>query len=197
MRTVIHKVNPVQEKPPFEEIYETHYDAVWRFQLHAAADVHTALDLTSRTFFRAIVAWPRYKITDVPVEAWLIRIAVNEWRRELKRRKLSRFIPLISSEVDEKSYVHLDSHEVNAAVDALERDESYLQLRKSVAELPEKYETPILLYYFEHLSLEEVATVLGRPVGTVKSLIHRGIARLRQDQGLREGLGLSFSEAKS
>jgi RNA polymerase sigma-70 factor, ECF subfamily len=187
----------VQDKPAFEEIYETHYDRVWRFLLHASADIHTALDLTSRTFFRAITAWPRYQMTNAPVEAWLLRIAINEWRRELRKRKLASFIPLFDLNSDNDDSELMNDHDVNTAVEELERYEDYRQLRKAIAVLPEKYETPIMLYYFEHLSLEEVAVVLGRPLGTVKSLIHRGIARLRQDQGLREGLGLIFVEAKS
>ena len=60
--------------------------------------------------------------------------------------------------------------------------------------LPEKYRTPILLRYFEYLSMEEVAAILGRPLGTVKSLVHRGIAKLREDQGLREACGESLIE---
>jgi RNA polymerase sigma-70 factor (ECF subfamily) len=184
------------DKPSFEQIYETHYSQVWRFLLHAAADVETALELTSRVFFRALRAWPRFEPSAAPVDAWLIRIALNEWRRELRRRKLSRFVPLIHLSQAEDASQDLDVHEVNAAVETLEKDEEYRMLRRALASLPPKYETPILLHYFEHMTLEQVADVLGRPVGTVKSLVHRGIARLRQNQGLREGLGLSCSEAE-
>ena len=183
-------------KPSFEQVYETHYDNVWRFLLHAAADVHTAMELTSRTFFRALRAWSKYQLSDAPIEAWLIRIALNEWRRELRRRKLLQFVPLPHSSKTREDFNELDAHEVNTAVETLEKDEEYRLLRRALSSLPQKYETPILLHYFEHLTFEQVAEVLGRPVGTVKSLVHRGIARLRQDQGLRESLGLSFSEAK-
>ena len=51
------------------------------------------------------------------------------------------------------------------------------------------------MQYFEYLSLDEIAAILGRPVGTVKSLVHRGIAKLREDQGLREGYGEIILEA--
>jgi DNA-directed RNA polymerase specialized sigma24 family protein len=51
-----------------------------------------------------------------------------------------------------------------------------------------------VLRYFEHLSINEVAAILGRPVGTVKSLIHRGLAKLQEDQGLREAYGESIIE---
>lgn len=184
------------DKPPFEQVYETHYSQVWCFLLHAAADIETALELTSRVFFRALRAWPRFEPSAAPVDAWLMRIALNEWRRELRRRKLSRFVPLIHLSEAGDDLKDLDAHEVNSAVEALEKDEEYRLLRRALASLPRKYETPIMLHYFEHMTFEQVADVLGRPVGTVKSLVHRGIARLRQNQGLRESLELSFSEAK-
>ena len=181
-------------EPTFEEIYENHYHRVWKFLLHASADVSTAMELTSRTFSRAVKAWPRFEVTTVPVEAWLMRIAVNEWRRELRRKKLARFIPLPASSATDWEAEHVDLTEINAAVESLEKEEEYQSLRRAVAALPGKYQTPLLLRYFEDQSLEEVAAILGRPIGTVKSLIHRGLSRLRQDQGLRESLGLSFAE---
>ena len=187
----------MNNKPPFDSIYREHYDRVWRFLLHAAADVPLAMELTARTFYRAVRAWPRYEMSAVPVEVWLLRIAVNEWRRELRRRKLSRFLPLPEPAATDWEAEHVDLIEVNAAVDALERNEEYQSLRRAVAALPEKYETPLLLHYFESRTIEEVAAILGRPAGTVKSLVHRGLARLRQDQGLRESLGLTRLEART
>ena len=181
-------------KPDFSQIYETYYDDVWRFLLRAAADVPTALEVTSNTFFRALRAWPDYRPTNIPVKAWLIRIAINEWRRELRRRKLSRFVPfsMLSDAVKESFAV--DEGEVGTAVESLERAENFRALRRAMRRLPSKYETVLLLYYFEDSSLEQAAAVLGRPVGTVKSLIHRAIARLRQDQGLRSAYGKIVDE---
>ena len=49
-----------------------------------------------------------------------------------------------------------------------------------VAGLPERYRAPILLRYVEGLRLEEVARVLGQPVGTAKSNVHRGVNALRE-----------------
>ena len=46
--------------------------------------------------------------------------------------------------------------------------------------LPERYETALALRYFEGLKIEEVAVALGKKVGTVKSLIHRGLHRLKK-----------------
>lgn len=175
-------------KPPFEEIYEQYYDDVWRFQLHASADVTSALELTSQTFYRAFHAWPRFE-PEAPVKSWLFKIAVNEWKRELRRRKLSRLIPLSLSLEAAESDIALEQTEIESASVEVERNESYLQLHRALMRLPQKYGTPIILRYFEHMSINEVAATLERPVGTVKSLIHRGLAKLQEDQGLREAYG--------
>jgi RNA polymerase sigma-70 factor (ECF subfamily) len=180
-------------KPAFGDIYEQYYDDVWRFQLHAAADVNTALELTSQTFFRACRAWPRFE-PNAPVKSWLFRIAVNEWRRELRRRKLVRLIPLSDFLGTDASDIALDQTEIESVSEEIERNESYLQLHRALMRLPQKYHTVIVLRYFEHLQINEVAAILGRPVGTVKSLIHRGLAKLQEDQGLREACGESIIE---
>ncbi|MBU1936495.1 sigma-70 family RNA polymerase sigma factor [bacterium] len=180
-------------KPSFEEIYNQYYDDVWRFQIHAAADVAVALELTSQTFFRACRAWPRFK-PKAPVKSWLLRIAVNEWRRELRRRKLLRVIPLSDKLYSDNPSIVLDEAEVQEVSKEIERNESYKMLHRALMKLPQKYNTPILLRYFEHMTINEVAAILGRPIGTVKSLIHRGIAKLQEDQGLREAYGESIIE---
>jgi len=178
----------------FEDVYNLYYDDVWRFLLHASADVHVALDLTSQTFFRACRSWPKFH-QQAPVKSWLFKIAVNEWRRELRRRKISRVLLVFDRSTTEENGVEYDHAEAESISSDLERCETYLSLQRALLKLPEKYMTPIMLRYFEYLSMEEVAAILGRPVGTVKSLVHRGIAKLREDQGLREACGESILEA--
>jgi RNA polymerase sigma-70 factor, ECF subfamily len=180
-------------KPPFDEIYELYYNDVWRFHLHASADVNIALELTAQTFYRACRAWPRFR-PDAPAKFWLFQIAVNEWRRELRRRKFARLIPLADLLPNDKSNLVLDDAEVESVSAEIERYDSYRYLHRAIMRLSQKYQAPIMLRYFENLSLQEVAEILGRPVGTVKSLIHRGLAKLQEDQGLREACGESIIE---
>jgi RNA polymerase sigma-70 factor, ECF subfamily len=178
-------------KPSFSEIYEQYYDDVWRFHLHAAAETTTALELTSQTFYRACRAWPRFE-PNAPIKSWLFQIAVNEWRRELRRRKLARIIPFSDLLESGKSDIALIPSEIESVSAEIERNESYRLLHRALMRLPHKYSTTIILRYFEHMTINEVAAILGRPVGTVKSLIHRGLAKLQEDQGLREACGESI-----
>jgi RNA polymerase sigma-70 factor (ECF subfamily) len=61
-----------------------------------------------------------------------------------------------------------------------ERMEEYARLHQSVQALPEKYQTVLILRYFEDLPVAEIAEATSTRVGTVRSLIHRGLKRLRR-----------------
>lgn len=52
-------------------------------------------------------------------------------------------------------------------------------MRRAVSSLPEPYREIVLLRFFGELSLDEIAREVGRPLGTVKTQLHRGLARLR------------------
>ncbi len=59
----------------------------------------------------------------------------------------------------------------------------YARLHESLKALPEKYQTVLVLRYFEGLPIGEVAQVVGKRTGTVRSLIHRGRKKLRRLMG--------------
>lgn len=103
---------------------------------------------------------------DKALEAWLTRILINECYLLLRRRK--RELPTA------------DLPEREAASDA--RPDVY-QLFTS---LEEKYRLPMVLYYVEGYSVEEVSVLLRLPKGTVKSRLHRGRGLLREALDLEE-----------
>ena len=61
----------------------------------------------------------------------------------------------------------------------LMRVQDQQQIRTALSRLPEPYREVITLRYFGDLSLGEIGAVTGRPVGTVKAQVHRGLQRLR------------------
>ena len=68
---------------------------------------------------------------------------------------------------------------------------AFAHLHAAVDRLPEKYQVAISLRYFEAMSSPEIAEVLGKSLGTVKSLIHRGLKLLQrqyQHEPQQEGL---------
>jgi RNA polymerase sigma-70 factor (ECF subfamily) len=62
--------------------------------------------------------------------------------------------------------------------------ETAARLRAAVAELPEEHRSVLLLRFFEEASLEEIASALGIPVGTVKSRLHHGLEKLRRMEAM-------------
>jgi RNA polymerase sigma-70 factor (ECF subfamily) len=92
--------------------------------------------------------------------------ALDLLRRERARRGRE---DRVASEVRE-SYTHVEDEGLRRAL----RD----RLDRALAELPARQRDPIVLAYFGHLTYEEVASVLGRPVGTVKSRIRTGLRTL-------------------
>ena len=94
-------------------------------------------------------------------KAWLVKIAVNESKNLLRRG-----FP-----------VELDENTADEPVDR----EMRLDVRRAVYDLPEKYRLPVLLFYFEDMSVADIARALDLPQGTVISHLHRGRARLREE----------------
>jgi len=159
----------------FGLLYEAHYARILNYVYRRTLDVSVAEELTSNTFFNALRALPKYRHR-VPFRAWLYRIATNEvrmrWRR-LKRR------PALEAQLER---IHFsDAAEPPDVV--REKLQSYARLHECLARLPEKYQAVIALRYLEELPIAEVAQVMDKREGTVKSLIHRGLKRLRALMG--------------
>jgi RNA polymerase sigma-70 factor (ECF subfamily) len=164
------------EPQAFGQLYERYYGKMLSYIFRRTLDVALAEALTSNTFFNALRALPGYDHRG-KFGAWLYRIAGNEirlhWRGERSRREndgrwREEFARLRFAAGPE------------TAEDVEEKMRQFARLHDALSRLPERYQTALALRYFEDLSYDEVADVLGRKTGTVKSLIHRGLARLKR-----------------
>lgn len=162
----------------FAELYEIYYQRIFNFALKRTADIQLALDITSVTFLKALNQINKYRWRDVPFGAWLYRIAGNEvndhYRRGGSRRVAS--IEEIAELADTGDY----ADEVNHAEEELNRHEEFLLLHKKLAELPEMYREVITLKFFEKKKIKDMVLILGKKEGTIKSLIHRGLEKLKE-----------------
>jgi RNA polymerase sigma-70 factor (ECF subfamily) len=106
------------------------------------------------------------------LHGWLMRIAINRALRAAQRQR--RLLPL-ENESGEPLPIPGGSEPLPDVLMA-ERDRL---VQQAVASLPEPYRETIVLRYFGELSIAEIASQTGRPIGTVKTHIGRGLLRLR------------------
>ena len=108
---------------------------------------------------------------DGSLGAWLSRIAARHALRRLAHR-------LEAEPLDGETYVRWLVGGPDPAREALAAERGGL-IRSAVAALPDPYGETIALRFFAELSLAEIAATTGRPLGTVKTHLHRGLVRLR------------------
>jgi len=181
-------------KTQFRQLYDQEFHSVYRSIRAVVLDSAAAEDLTQETFVRAYRARLRYTPT-APPGAWLRRIGINlaisyarlrytptappgAWLRRiginlaisyLRRQKLARFLPArLYMAPDRRDYDRAEARDV---------------VEKGLAMLSPKLRAAIVLHYYDGLTREEIAQVLGVPAGTVASRIAKAVAIMRKAIG--------------
>jgi RNA polymerase sigma-70 factor (ECF subfamily) len=155
----------------FRILVERESPAVFRTCYRILGRIHDAEDATQESFVIAYRALGTFR-GDGPLGAWLARIATRHaLRRASQRRDLTSLDPLASVGMEPRS-------DADPLADALSAERQHA-VRAAVAQLPDRYREVVALRYFADLSLAEIATSTDRPIGTVKTHLHRGLARLR------------------
>ena len=159
------------DRDAFSQIYEKYVGRIFSYIYYRTGNDAEAEDLTERVFMRAYSHIHRYVDRGVPFSAWLYRIAHNliaNWHRDNSRR---REVPL------EEHYVspHRSDHPELLLVDAQELEALMTVIRR----LPEERQQLVVLKFVERLSNAEIAVIMGKSEGAIKSLYHRTLLALR------------------
>ena len=163
-------------------LMERHYQRLYRIALSYLRQPDDALDTVQETFVKAFQNARRW---DGSVEAgpWLSRVAINQsidrWRSN--RRRQATFAPFVEGDHDA---VLADTSP--APDQRVRRHEIRDRLALALDTLPERQRAVVALRHYQEMTLEEIAETLGMRLGTVKSTLHRALARLRE--GLHEEL---------
>jgi RNA polymerase sigma-70 factor (ECF subfamily) len=164
------------------QLFDKYYPEIFRYVHHSTLDHAVTEDLTSNVFFSAFRHLGRFRWRRIPFRAWLYRIATNELRMHYRKHK--RLSAANAGPVDPESPA------TGCSADAVAAElDDYRLLQRVLLQLGQKYRTVIVLRYFEGKSLSEICEITNKREGTVKSLLHRGLARLK-DALVRAGLTL-------
>jgi RNA polymerase sigma-70 factor (ECF subfamily) len=173
------------DRDAFRILVDRESAAVVRACHRVLGDLAEAEDVAQEAFviaYRSLATWRG----DGPFGAWIARIAVRLAIRQAGRRRTVKWVrPAVDADPD----AHLNALPAGQGTDpegiAL-RGERQRSVRDAVARLDEPYREVVALRFFAERSLDEIATITGRPLGTVKTHLHRGLIRLRSrlDEGV-------------
>jgi RNA polymerase sigma-70 factor (ECF subfamily) len=167
----------------FEDLVRAYQDRLFSFALRLTARREDAEEVAQDAFvraYRALASYPAERVRAMALRAWLYQITLNVARNRFRGKKLklvSLDHPL--SPRGETAWEAADAEDTRPDA-RYEQSRRRTDMASLVAGLPERYRAPILLRYVEGLRLDEVAKVLGQPLGTAKSNVHRGVNALRE-----------------
>lgn len=151
------------------EMTEKYFGTVYMLALSRTKDSEHAADVTQEVFLKYIKTDKDFE-SEEHIKAWLIRVTINCSNSFFTSAWYKNTAPLtedIKFETEEKSEVYY-----------------------AVADLPKKYRTAIHLFYYEDMSVAEIAAATGQKESTVKSQLKRGRDMLKNV--LKGGNGYEF-----
>jgi len=159
------------DRDALEELYLLHFDRIYSYLHMTVGNRHDAEDLTTQTFLRMLESIKRFRWQSSPFSAWLFRIAHNLAMDHFRASR--RWQP--EEEVPEPPGDSEPSAEL-AAFQSIGR-QSMLQL---IENLSQEQQQVLTLKFVFNLPNGEVATILGKTEGAIKSLQHRALVSLQK-----------------
>jgi RNA polymerase sigma-70 factor (ECF subfamily) len=154
----------------WETLVRDHQQAVFRLAYLLLADASDAEDVAQDTFVRAFRALHTFD-TQRPLRPWLLRIATNLAHN--RRRSIGRYLAAL------KRNIQSNPEPVTSLGERSAQQWEAQVLWQAVRKLGRWEQEVVYLRYFLDLSEAEMATALGVAPGTVKSRLHRALAKLR------------------
>ncbi len=159
-----------RDQDAFAEIYERYFDRIYRYIFLRVGNTQEAEDMAQQVFLKALEGIGSFKWKNIPLSAWLFRIAHNQVVDFLRKKP-------------KKAQVPIEPHHLRSGDDphliAEQRFETE-QLISALRELTEAQREVLSLRFSSELSIAEVAKVMGKSEGAVKALQHSAIVALRR-----------------
>jgi RNA polymerase sigma-70 factor, ECF subfamily len=155
----------------FGDLYLENVQKIYNYIYYRTGNKSDAEDLTARVFQRALKHINSYQKTDVPFSAWLYRIAHNLVANFYRDTNRKREVPIEDHELVLPQAEHLEARVI--------RNEQLETLLTTIRRLPADRQMVIILKFVDDIPNLEIARILGRSEGAIKSLYHRTLLELR------------------
>jgi RNA polymerase sigma-70 factor (ECF subfamily) len=184
----------------FGELYDLYYLKILNYTVRRVDDVAAAEDITTATFMKALDRLHTFEWRGVPFSAWLYRIASNEIINHFRDRHIK--YASLDELIDEYGFEPASDTDIEASIieaqEELARHQQFISVQKIIVTLPAKYQETLALRYFEKKTIQEISTIMNKRPGTIKSILSRGIKKLRESAVKEEQLtqNATFLRAK-
>jgi RNA polymerase sigma-70 factor (ECF subfamily) len=165
----------------FGLIFDRYYKPVFGYLLRRTGDYDLAKDMAAETFLKAFLKIGSFQWRGISVSAWLYRIAGNELNQYYRSSKYKpQSLQQLLENPQMEKLLHGDADNEREMMEReLKAHKDYDNIRQNLLKLDTKYQEVIALRYFEQKTNPEIAEILDKNEGTIKSLLSRGLEKLR------------------
>jgi RNA polymerase sigma-70 factor (ECF subfamily) len=166
----------------YRELVRRYERPVFSLVYRMVRDRELAEDLAQETFVKALNAIESYR-PEFKFSSWIFKIANNAAIDQLRRRELDTLSRDGSPHAETPEAIEATALQIGdrqeTALEEVEARELGGEIEAAIARLRPEYRSCILLRHVEGRPYEEIAEILGLPLGTVKTYIHRARNELR------------------
>jgi RNA polymerase sigma-70 factor (ECF subfamily) len=167
----------------FQALLVETLEPAYRLAVRLTGDPHDAEDLVQEAALRAYRFRHSFQAGS-SFKAWFYRIVVNHFYTSVRRRHDTASLDtladaheiLLYTRSSEAGLLPADGDPMTTTVARMAEDD----VGRALAALPEEFRTVCTLYFVDDLSYQEIAEILGVPIGTVRSRLHRGRRMLQK-----------------
>ena len=164
----------------FGDLYDLYFDKILNYVFRRTSDFDLARDITSEVFIKVYLNLWMFRWRKISIGAWIYRIATNEVNQYFRKKKYEAK-NLKEWEVDRLFQRGSIDSEKEDAMRELQSHEDFKRVQSILQTMEIKFQEVIALRYFDRKTIREVSEIVKKKEGTVKSLISRGLKKIRND----------------
>jgi len=164
----------------FSELFKAYYKPIFGYIFRRTGSFDDTADIAADTFLKAFNGIKNFNYRGISIKVWLYRIATNETNQYFRHKQKHHAVFERLDFENKNNFNTLLTDDCKELEAKLQKHEQFLSILTHLKTLPVKYQEVISLRYFEGKDNKEIVEILDINEGTLKSLLSRGVEKLRE-----------------